>query len=147
MQFFPEFFTSPFLRCDSNLGLQINLPRLGVWLIDLTSFFFWKMFDIVIEYWKLLKLCFIIWKVFGLLGLYVVVKGIISLFLLVFGWLKILRCISLVFHTLASINDLTYFCSNNIYFSSLRHFFHIFILNNGKYSSSKREREREQYIY
>ena len=53
------------MRCNSNLDLQSNLPGLGAWLIDLTSFFIWKMWDIVLEYWKLSKLCFIIGKMFG----------------------------------------------------------------------------------
>ena len=58
---------------------------------------------------------------FGLLGLYVVVKGIISSFLLAFDCLKIPRGFSLAFNVLASINDLGYFCSSNIFlaFSSV----------------------------
>ena len=106
-----------------DLDLQSNLPRLGAWLIDLTSFFRWRMWDIVLEYWKLSKLCFIIGKTFGLLGLYVKVKGIISSFLAVFGCLKISRGISLALNMLASISDLGYFCSSNVFFSSLKHFF------------------------
>ena len=122
MQFFPPFSFSWFLCCDSNLDLQSNLPRLGSWLIDLTSFFLWKMSDNVLEYWKLSKLCFIIEKTFGLLVLYVKVKGIISSFLAVFGCLKISRGISLALNMLASITDLGYFCSSNALLSSLKRF-------------------------
>ena len=73
--------------CDSNLGIQSKLPRLGAWFTVLRSLF-WKILNIVLEYWKLLKLCFIIGKMFGLLGLYVVAKGIISSFSVVLGCLK-----------------------------------------------------------
>ena len=108
--------------CDSNLDLQSNLPRLGAWLIDFTSFFLWKILDIVLEYRTLSKVCIIIGKTFGLLGLYVM-KGIISSFLAVFGYLKISRGISLALSMLAFISDLGYFCSSNVFFSSLKHFF------------------------
>ena len=40
----------------------------------------------------------------------------------VFGWLKISRGISLALNMLASISDLGYFCSSNLFFSSLKHF-------------------------
>ena len=89
---------------------------------DLTSFFLWKMLDIVLEYWKLSKLCFIIGKTFGLLGLYVIVKGIISSFFAVFGYVTISRGISLALNMLASISDLEYFCSINVFFSFLKRF-------------------------
>ena len=59
----------------------------------------------------------------------------------VFGWLKISRGISLALNMLASISDLGYFCSSNVFFSSLKHFY-IFISSNGTYSSCK----GEQYI-
>ena len=35
--------------CDSNLDLQSNLPRLGAWVRELTSFFFWKLLDIILD--------------------------------------------------------------------------------------------------
>ena len=138
MQFFPQFLTSLFLGCDANLDLHNNLPRLGAWLIDFTSFFLWKILDIVLENRTLSKLCIITGKTFGLLGLYVM-KGIISTFLAVFCYLKISGGISLALNMLACISDLGYFCSSNGFFSSLKHFFHIFIFCNGTYSSCKRE--------
>ena len=121
-QFFPQIFTSWFLCCDSNLHIQNNLPRLGTWLIDLTSFFLSQMLDNVLEHWKLSKLYFIIEKTFGLLELYVIVKGITSSFLAVFGCLKISRGISLALNKLVCISDLGYFCSSNAFFNSLKHF-------------------------
>ena len=80
------------------------------------------MLDIVLECWKLLKLCFIIGKIFGLLGFYVVAKGVISSFSVVFGCLEISRGISLAFNMLASVNDLGYICSSNVFFSYLKRF-------------------------
>ena len=115
-------FLSGFFSCDSNLDLKSNLPRLGAWLIALTSFLFWKILGIVLEYWKLLKLCFILEKMFGLFGLHVVVKGIISPFLVGFGCLKTSRGISWAFNMLASISFSQYFCSSNTFFSSLKPF-------------------------
>ena len=109
-------FTSWFLCYDSVLDLQSNLPRLAAWLIDFTSFFLWKMVDIVLQHWKLSKLCFIIGKTFILLGLYVIVKGIISSVLAVFGCLESSRGVSLALNMLASISDLGYFCSSNVFF-------------------------------
>ena len=97
------------LRCDSNLDLQSNLPRLAASLMDLTSFFLWKMLDIVLEY------CFIIGKTLGLLGLHVTVKGIITSYLVVFGCLKNSRGISLSLNMLASVSSLWYFCSSNVF--------------------------------
>ena len=137
MQFFPLFFITWFLFCDSNLDQQSNLPRLDAWLIQLTSFFLWKMLDIVLEYWKLSKLYFIIGKLFGLLGLDVKVKGIISSFLVVFGYLKVSRGISLALNMLASISNFRHFCSSNVLFSV---FLYMFILNSSTYSSCHRER-------
>ena len=126
-QFFSKFFTSWFLCCDSNLDLQSNIPRLGVYLIDLTSFFLWKMLNIVLEYWKLSKLCCVIGKTFGLLGLYVILKVIISSLLVFFGCLKTSRCIFLALNMLAFISDLWYFCSRNVvFFSSLTRFYFTF---------------------
>ena len=55
---------------------------------------------------------------FGLLGLYVIVKRIISSLLVVFGCLKTSRGISLALNMPASISDLGYFCSSNVFFSS-----------------------------
>ena len=40
----------------------------------------------------------------------------------VFGWLKISRGISLALNMLASISDLGYFCSSNVFFSYLKFF-------------------------
>ena len=108
--------------CDSNLDPQSNLPYLGAWLIDLISFFLWKMMNIVLEYWKLLKLCFIIEKTFGLLGLYVIVKGIASWFLEIYGCLRISRDISLALNKLVSVSDLGFFHFSNVFFSSLKSF-------------------------
>ena len=122
--------------CDSNLDLQSNLPYLGAWLIDLISFFLWKMMDIVLEYWKLLKLCFIIEKTFGLLGLYVIVKGIASSFLAVYGCLKISGDISLALNKLVSVSDLGFFRFSNVFFQFFKAFF---IFNNGSYSCCKWE--------
>ena len=64
----------------------------------------------------------------------VVVKSIIFAFFFKFGWLEISGDISLVFSMLASINDIGYFGSSSIFL------FYIFILNNGIYSSCKKER-------
>ena len=67
---------------------------------------------------------------FGLLGLYVVVKGTISSFSVVFGCLKISRGISLAFNKLASVTNLGYFCSSNVFFQFFKEFFfHTDILN------------------
>ena len=50
-------------------------------------------------------------------------KGIISSFFAAFGCLKISRGISLALNMLASISDLGYFCSSNVFFfSSLKGF-------------------------
>ena len=49
-------------------------------------------------------------------------KGIMSSLMAVFGWLKISRGISLALNMLASISDLGYFCSSNVFFSSLKRF-------------------------
>ena len=135
-QFFPQFFTLWFLCCDSNLDLQSNQQRFGAWLIDLTSFFLWKILDIVLEYWKLSELCFVIGKTFGL---YVTVKWIISHFWQFLVPLKFR--ISLTLNMPASISDLWYFCSSNVFFFSFfkAFFFYIFIFNNGTYSSCKRK--------
>ena len=115
MQFFLNFFALRFLCCESNLDLQsnINIPRLGASLMDLTSIFLLKMLEIVLEYEKLSKLCFIIRKTFGLLASYVIVKGVILSLLLVFGFLKTSRVISLALNILAFISALGYFCSSN----------------------------------
>ena len=108
--------------CDSNLDLWSFFWRSGACLKDLRSFFLWKILDIVLEYWKLSKFCFIIRKTFGLLGFYVIVKGIISSLLVVFGCIKTSRGISLALNILASISDLNYFCSSNVFSSSLNGF-------------------------
>ena len=60
---------------------------------------------------------------FGLLGSYVVMKGIISSFMAVFSSLEISTGICLTFNMLASINDLGYFCSSNVFYQSLKRFF------------------------
>ena len=57
-------------------------------------------------------------KKFGLLGSYVVVKGIISSFLVVFGYLETSKGISWGFNMLASISEMGYFYSSNVFFSS-----------------------------
>ena len=44
------FFTLLILCCDSNLGLQCNLPRLGAWFKDLTGFFLWRSWDVSKRY-------------------------------------------------------------------------------------------------
>ena len=79
---------------------------------------------------------------FGLFGLDVIVKGIISLFLIVFVALKTSRGISLAFNMLAFISNLGFaFVLVMFFFPILKAlFFYISILNNGIYSSSKRER-------
>ena len=56
------------------------------------------------------------------LGFYVKEKVIIFSFLTGFGCLKISRDISVAFNMLASISDLEYFCSSNVFFSSLKRF-------------------------
>ena len=117
-------------------------PSKVMCLIELVSFFFWKMFDIVIEYWKLLKLCSIIEKEFGLLGLYVVVKEIISSFLVIFCCCKTSRSISLAFNMLASVRDFGYFCySNDFFFSFLMSFYFTF-----SFSTIVHERRETVYV-
>ena len=49
-------------------------------------------------------------------------KRMISSFLEVFGFLKISRDTSLALNMLASISDLGYFCSSNVFFSYLKFF-------------------------
>ena len=56
------------------------------------------------------------------LGFYVKEKIIIFSFLTGFGCLKISRDIFVVFNMLASISDLEYFYSSNVFFSSLKRF-------------------------
>ena len=45
----------------------------------------------------------------------------------VLGWLNISRGISLALNMLASISDLGYFCSSNVFFSSLKRFSFTFL--------------------
>ena len=54
---------------------------------------------------------------------YIIVKRIISSFLVLFRCLETVKGISLALNILASIRDLEYFCSSNVFFSFLKGFF------------------------
>ena len=54
---------------------------------------------------------------------YIIVKRIISSFLVLFRCLETVEGISLALNILASIRDLEYFCSSNVFFQFFKRFF------------------------
>ena len=122
----PIYFTSSPFYYDSNLELQNNLLRSSAWLTEIASFYFWKMFHIILEYWKLQKFVWLLEKLekmFELLRLCVVVKESTSSSSVVFV------C---SFQYASFYKQLSVFCSSNVFSQFFKVFFpHMLIFNNG----------------